>query len=520
MPTTPLLSPGVAWREEDFSGYAAEIATSVFAVVGQASKGKTGEVIDISGATDMVTKVGSPDPNFRDQALYALDNFFKVGRIARFVRVVGDDAEKALSPYVRDSDDTQDLFQFEAISEGVWAHDIYVEILEVDPLENEFDLVVKVTDPNDPTKQVQVERFDAVTLDPNAERFIEVVINEGLNGTLPSNYVTILMENYTAPIDPEEVTVQLGDVGTGTGGVQGNDGITPTDAQYQAALDLFADADSYDINILAAPGVTSITENAEKVREICQDKRGDCIGIIDPPKVNSIKPLDPATAISNIVAWRSGLNVTSSYTCTFWPWVKFFDSYNNRNVWQPPSGIVAARMAYTDQVSFPWYAPAGLNRGAINGALDIGYITNQEERDILYDRKVNINVIKREPGEGFVLWGQRTMQPKPTALDRINVRRLMLYLEKIVAGTVKYLVFEPNDPVMWDTFRSLVIPVFEAVKDGRGLEDYEVIMDENTVTGLARSRKEAPGLLKVVPVGSAEKIPLTFALYPAGAKFA
>jgi hypothetical protein len=524
-----LLSPGVQFRELDFSTYAIQLAQTVFAVAGESFKGME-TPIEITGVSDMLNKVGQPYPpthptyNFKDYSLYALDQYFKFGRKALFQRVVRTDAVRATSAIILNSG-TNHLFYFSARSKGDWANSYAITISNVDAVNYEFDLSIGIMDPTGNTSNyVEVERYDAVTLNPSDERYVETIINDGINGVLESEIVTITVSYDWS----SGATVPVADIyvmGAGTPGFFGLHNNQPSTSLYMAALDKFKDPESYDINLLAVPGLFSDIGGGDdatiagKLKEICEFKRQDCMALIDPPKSLSTPDYTSNQIITDVKTWRSNLAHDSSYTCIFWPWLKILDTYNNIKLWVPPSGVVAQRMAYTDFIAAPWFAPAGLNRGILSGIQDIGYVTTQDDRDDLYDRRVNINVIKRDPAEGFVLWGNRTNQAKPTARDQITVRRMLLYIQKIIATSVKYLVFEPNDPTMWATFKGLVIPVLEEVKTGRGLEDYKVIMDSSTNTPLMKSRKEAYGIIKLIPTNTAEKISMDFSLYASGASF-
>lgn len=506
-----LMSPGVAWKELDFSSYAVELATSIFGVVGQARKGKIGVNLEFSGVTDMVSKVGKPNPNFADYSLYALSQYFVTGRRALFSRIykpsMGKTIETSTARFtVLDSGDAA-IFDIVANSPGTYGNSMAFAIVNVDAASHEFDLVILDVDSRGTL--VEVERFEAMTANPDEERYIESALNDGINGLSKSQYVVIDNVASWASQHPKTYASQVLD--------GGHDGDTPSASDYagnsadRTGVYAFKDAESYDLNILGVPGMSHETSVMNAIQEVCEYKRKDCFGLIDPPYTEATP--------DDVKLWRQSLSYDTSYTSMFWPWCKIDDTYNNKKIWVPPSGFVAQRIAYSDLLTNPWIAFAGLNRGKLPGVLDIQYVTDQDQRDILYDRRININVIKREPGEGFVLWGNRTNQSKPSQLDRIHSRRMLLYLEKIVATSVKYLVFEPNDAVMWQSFKQLVTPVFQNVKENRGLESYDVIMDESTNTDLRRQRSEALGLMKVVPQGVAEMFDINFAIYPQGAKF-
>lgn len=511
-----LLSPGVTWKELDFTTYSAQLATSVFALVGMASKGEMDTPITVTSSTDMIAKLGAPDPDFGDSALYALDQYFKTGRSALFVRVGDGDELASVSVAVQDSGEVEDLFTTAAVSPGTWGDNLAFTIIEIDSVLYEFDFVIYQKDSDD--NYIEVERYEAMSLDPDSNRNFALSLNDG-NDQLPASaYLSITMDSgftWNNQV-PKEHTTAI----TLTSGANGS---TPADVDYAGTSSnskgvyALQDSDSYDLNMIAVPGKSDIYLIAEAIRNVCEDIRRDCFGILDTPLAKNTPAL--------VKAWRqdtgTGIgSLDSSYTGLYWPWVKINDSYNGgRKVWIPPSGFVAQRIAFSDNITNPWISYAGLNRGKLPGALDLQYITSQTERDLLYDRKVNINPIKKEMGAGFVIWGNRTNQSKPTALDQIHVRRMLLYIEKVISTSVKYLVFEPNDPVMWLSFINLVTPVLEQVKNSRGISEYSIVMDETTNTPEVVQRKQAKGLLKIIPINATEQFYLDFALFPSGATF-
>jgi hypothetical protein len=523
-----MASPGFKWRELDYSTYAVQLSKTVLALCGESYKGPE-YPIEVMGVNDMLNKLGKPSTDFKDYALYAIDNFFTIGSKVIFQRVVRPDAIRAETPYVIDGSDNN-IFKCKATSKGSWANDYAIVISDVNVTTHEFDFFVSILDPTGNTSDyIQQEKFEAMSLDPTSDRYIETVVNDGVNGILKSEIVTLHLDpgfiwDSDNPVDPIAGNYVMGDIANG--GILGVHGVVqPTTALYTAALDKLKDPETYDFNLIAIPGIfTNIGGGddvtlAAKLKEICEFKRQDCLAIIDPPKSLSTPDYSGSDIVTDVKTWRSNLDHDSSYTCIWWPWVKILDTYNDKIVWVPASGFFAQRCAYTDNVSFPWFAEGGLNRGVLSGVQDIGYVTNQDERDDLYNRRVNINVIKKDPDVGFVLWGNCTNQSKPSARQQISVRRMLLYLQKLVATSVKYLIFEPNDPIMLQAFKAIVTPYFEEVKIGRGMSDYQIIMDSSTNTPLTISRKEAYGVFKIIPMDTAESINVDYVLYPSGASF-
>jgi hypothetical protein len=275
---------------------------------------------------------------------------------------------------------------------------------------------------------------------------------------------------------------------------------------WTEAIDLLSNPEEYDINLLALPGVPIDSGVGTYAREMVET-RADCLYVGDMPSTH-----ESATAAAAV-----GDTIDSNYACTYWPYVKIYDADNGEDVMIPPTPQALEAMAYTDSVSYPWFAPAGLNRGLLTDVIRAQYKLTQDERDELYESK--INPIASFPGQGIAIWGQKTLQTRTTALDRINVRRMLLYVEKVIAGASKYLVFEQNDSTTWDRFKSLVQPVLDVVKVKRGLVDFRVIMDETTNTPEIIDRNQMVGQIYIKPTKTAEAILINFNILPQGAVF-
>lgn len=280
-----------------------------------------------------------------------------------------------------------------------------------------------------------------------------------------------------------------------------------TDQQkWQAAIDTLRNPEEYDINLIAVPGVALNSAIGTYALQLAEE-RADCLYVGDMP--------------SNITSATAAAGVTgpmnSNYACTYWPYVKIYDSVNKRDVWMPPTPQALEAIAYTDSVSYPWFAPAGMNRGLLTNVIRTRYKLTQDDRDVVYDAKCN--PIVTWPGQGIAIWGQKTLQTRTTALDRINVRRMMLYIKKVIAGASLYLNFEQNDSTTWDRFKAMVQPILDIVKIQRGLVDFRVIMDETTNTPEMIERNQMVGQIYVKPTKTAEAILINFNLLAQGATF-
>jgi hypothetical protein len=231
-------------------------------------------------------------------------------------------------------------------------------------------------------------------------------------------------------------------------------------------------------------------------------------------------------SVQQAVDWHNGSGAfsdhqsfSSSYAAMYYPWIQIYDAYNAVNVWTPPSGHVSGVYAYTDFISETWFAPAGFNRAHIVAGLQVRYSPDQGERELMYGNGNALNPIVQFPKDGITVWGQRTLQRAPTALDRVNVRRLLLYMRKVVATAVKYLVFEPNDPITWRTFINLVTPFCQTVQSRRGLYDFAVVCDETTNTPDLIDQNTMVGRIYIKPTKAAEIINVDFVISNTGTSF-
>jgi hypothetical protein len=209
--------------------------------------------------------------------------------------------------------------------------------------------------------------------------------------------------------------------------------------------------------------------------------------------------------------------VETSYAAIYGNWLKTNDSASDSQVWVPPSGFVAGNMAASDRINYPWSAPAGFNRGTLVGVTDIGVVSTQKQRDLLY--KVNVNPIAFFPADGFVIYGQKTLYKKPSAFDRINVRRLFLFLEKATQGTLKFFLFEPNSISTRTRLVGAINPIFEQAKVNDGIYNYQIICDERNNTPDTIDNNELKVSIYIQPVRTAEFILADFIATRTGVDF-
>jgi len=227
------------------------------------------------------------------------------------------------------------------------------------------------------------------------------------------------------------------------------------------------------------------------------------------------------SAAANALAGRS---INNSYGATYYPWVRIFDSNTNQTLWAPPTVAALGVLSTTDRLQAPWFAPAGFTRGGLSeGAagipvLDVSRRLTSDDRDTLYDN--NINPIAKFPAEGIVVFGQKTLQQTASALDRINVRRLMIYLKREISFIASRLLFAPNVQDTWDRFIGQATPVLESVKAEFGIEEFRLILDESTTTPDLIDRNIIYAKLLVKPTRAVEFFAIDFVVTNSGASFA
>jgi len=307
----------------------------------------------------------------------------------------------------------------------------------------------------------------------------------------------------------------------GSGNTQGFDCSTATasgSVAYVKAVNAVSNPDDFDINLVSAPGIVRRHHSYvfDSIVDLCEN-REDCFFIGDVVGVtyNSVNGQVTTDSISQATEQAQALD--SNYVGTYYPWVKVLDSRTNRLTAVPPSVLMPGIYAANDAFAAEWFAPAGLNRGGITGAVSVLNRLTHAERDTLYEGKVN--PIASFPGEGIVAFGQKTLQDKASALDRINVRRLLIKVKKYIASTSRYLVFEQNTAQTRSRFLNTVNPYLEGIQQRQGLYAFRVVMDETNNTPDVIDRNILAGQIFLQPTKTAEFIVLDFNILPTGAAF-
>ena len=297
-------------------------------------------------------------------------------------------------------------------------------------------------------------------------------------------------------------------------GLSGNC-ITSDYYAYLAGAKQFANPESVAANVFATPGIDYVNQNmlSSEILSMVEEERGDCLYImITPDKPSGAEDSDyyaADEAANNL----NDSGIDSSYAATYFPWVKYYDSENNRYINLSPTKDVVAALAYTDRVSNPWFAPAGTTRGNVD-CEKAHIILTVPELDTLYEAR--INPLQTFAVDGVKIWAQKTMYDADTPLNRINVRRLMLRVKQLIVGACKRLVFEQNSTDMGNEFKKLIKPILNDIKSKKGIYDYQITVDDSAE---ARDRLELPAAISIKPTKALEYIDITFTIMPESVSF-
>jgi len=354
---------------------------------------------------------------------------------------------------------------------------------------------------------VQVESWGNLTKDETSRFYVETFL------TLVSDFVRAV-DNVGNPAPPLDGTYSLSG---------GSDGIPadPDDQDYflignqlgYTGMYALSEPEQIDLDLVAVPGHSS-TGVVLALIDMCQNVRMDCLAIVDAPFGLTVK---------EIIHWQNGahpLNTTrfdSDFAALYWPWVKIRDTFNNVDVWVPPSGSIMAVYARNDSLAAPWFAPAGVNRGIVPGITDVFSRPTLEERDLMYGNRNAINpIVQYADFQDFVVWGQKTLQRKPTALDRVNVRRLMFVIEKRIRQASRSLLFEPHDEIFREKFIEIATRILRQVQIGRGLTAFIIKADTELNTPDVIDRNEFRARIGVQPTRAVEFMFLEFSIHRTG----
>ena len=424
------------------------------------------------------------------------------------------------------------------------------EITNANTSSGVFSLAIRRGDDTHSQKSV-LETFNNVSLDPKAPNYIEAVIGNSYQEIATdsstgekylrqygeyvnkSNYVYVSAVNAPTPdyfdnngtakaaftgslpyVQSGSFSGATGNLFPGPGAAKFNEDITAGNIQgisaedYSDAIALLGNKDDYKFNLLSAPGLIHQLHSSQVNSLVTTaESRQDCLAVIDLRAYNST-----VGAVTNAAS-----SFDSSYAATYWPWLQSLDQDSGRTVWSPASVFIPGVYAYTDASSDPWFAPAGLTRGGLGQVIRAERKLTSGNRDSLYE--ANVNPIATFPQTGVVVFGQKTLQKKSTALDRVNVRRLLISLKSFISQVADNLVFEQNTIATRNNFLTQVNPYLESVQQRQGLYAFKVVMDDSNNTPDVIDRNELVGQIYLQPTKTAEFIILDFNVLPTGATF-
>lgn len=404
---------------------------------------------------------------------------------------------------------------------GTWISDIRATLENYSGQAGLFNLIVSDSAGN------VLSRYEEVSFDPAAERYIGNVINAGstIGGVNGDAYVQWIERD--ASIGSGVVRVPGGFNNKAfTGGANG----IPANAAYSSELDraiigspsrgtglsAFTNPDEYDISLLVIPGNSSGSVIGRAIA-FCE-ARGDVLYIIDPPF--GLRP-------QQVIDWHNGLlfsdlanSLNTSYAALYWSWVEIFDQFSGQAIFIPPSGHVAAVYARTSREREVWFAPAGLQRGRLLSVRRVEFNTTKGDRDALYGLGNSVNPIANLFQEGITVFGQRTLQRRRSALDRVNVRMLLIYLKKVLPRALRNFLFEPNTPATWSQVKGLIENLLIDVVQRQGIEAFQVIVDESNNTPQRRDNNELWVSVAIKPVKAIEFIVLNLGILRSSQSFA
>ena len=572
-----IISPGVFQRENDISFIQPAPVEAGAAIVGPTVKGPVEIPTVVTSYNDYSRKFGVTfeHNNNKEEFLtsMAVKSYFDQGGSTCLVtRVVSASYQSATSTHISSSalESTQS-FTLETIGEGVIynnstgvddagaensdgslvsgsADNVRWEISNKEDSKGTFTLSVRRGDDSHKNKVI-LETFNNLSLDPESPNYIERAIGNqvrAISGTgdqvtttgefanrssyirvasvnLPTlNYlandgVTVRTDSngnsYSASLPIAESGSFQGATGELTGSANFFADIDSSNTQglvagnYSNVITLLENKDDYQFNIISAPGIFNDLHSGTVDNIISlAETRGDCIVVVDT--------VDYGSSVSDATTQAGALN--SSYAATYWPWLQM-QSATGKAEFVPASVVIPGIYAFTDASSAPWFAPAGLVRGGVVGVIQAERKLSRTDRDTLYNGKVN--PIATFPGSGISVFGQKTLQTKASALDRVNVRRLLIDLKEFIGNQAQTLVFEQNTVATRNRFLAAVNPFLDSVTQRQGLYAYRVVMDDTNNTADVVDRNQLVGQIFIQPAKTAEFIVLDFVVEPTGASF-
>jgi hypothetical protein len=553
------VSPGVQVKEIDLTNVIPAVSTSIGAIAGTFQWGPVEEIVTVGSEKALVSTFGEPDANTFNYFMPAA-SFLKYGQSLRVVRAETGNLNSSSdgTGFLIKNDDHYDSLTIASAKKwlarfpGVLGNSLAVAMVganstawgawnaswktEFDSIPGTSDFATSVGGSNDEMHIVVYDEGGAWSgqTDTILETFAFVSqASDGKASDGTNNYYVDVINNSSQYIrfGNHENDLASANVGKAAAGITftfpnaladrplsgGTDDNTPTVGEIKLAYDMFADAETVDVNlIIGGPtpdGADGVTHGNSMIA--IAHTRKDCVAFVSPPIADTVNVVS-TTATTNVIGWADDLT-SSSYGVIDSGAMYVYDKYNDVYRWIAASGAMAGLCAYTDDVTDPWWSPAGFNRGQLLGVTKLAYNPLKDQRDDLYKRR--INPICTFPGQGTILFGDKTAQAKPSAFDRINVRRLFIVLEKAIATAAKYMLFEFNDEFTRAQFRNMVEPFLRDVKGRRGIYDFAVICDETNNTGQVIDTNRFVADIYIKPARSINFMTLNFIATRTGVEF-
>ena len=576
-----IVSPGVFQRENDISFITPAPLEAGAAILGPTVKGPVEIPTVVTSYNEYVRKfgdtIGSGSDSYEYLTSIAVKSYFSQGGNSCLVtRIVTGSFTEADNTFISaSSNGSTQPFTIRTIGKGAIYNNatsstdnppqnsdsslvsgstdnLRWEVSNVNNSKGTFTLSVRRGDDNHKNKVI-LETFNNLTLDPNSDNFIQKVVGDtqlskatdGAGVTYvkssgsyanSSNYIRIATvpgatvdylgsDGITVNTGTDDTsysgslpTAQSGSFYNATGDIPAanenkffeainanNQGVTG--GGYTDAISILENTDEYRFNVISTPGLNYNNHSGTLDTVISlAETRGDCIAVVDLYGYGA--------TVANVTGKADLLN--SSYAASYWPWLQTASS-TGKNVWVPASVYIPGVYAFTDGAAAPWFAPAGLVRGGIPGVIQAERKLTRNDRDTLYESKVN--PIATFPGTGIAIFGQKTLQSKAGALDRVNVRRLLIDLKEFIGNQATNLVFEQNTITTRNKFLSAVNPYLDTVVQRQGLYAFRVVMDDTNNTADVIDRNQLVGQIYIQPAKTAEFIVLDFVVEPTGATF-
>jgi hypothetical protein len=570
-----LISPGVLARENNTSQVSQQPVAVGAAIIGPTAKGPIQIPTLVTSYQDYVNKFGdvvsitsaSITNNYSYFTSIAVYNYFLNGGQTMLVtRVVSGSYTPATSTAISSSLSTN-AFTLETLSQGAIMNstspeisgsltsgsndNLRWEIVSPNTASGTFTLLIRRGNDQSPVNKTILEQYTNVSLDPYSPNYIASAIGDytytyttdsstgaaylQLSGSYPnrSKYIRVKSVNLMTPyylnnygVAQSQYTASIPLAASGSfGGATGTVSTSSTfydqisdgnmqglvAANYTNSIALLANKDDYQYNVLLTPGlINNFTSNVSVQSTIISNvqDRGNSIYVIDL--------VGYGKQVGDVVN-QSIAAPNTTYAASYWPWVLVQDPATGKNVWVPASTLIGGVYAYTDIVAGPWFAPAGINRGGLGSVIRPERRLSQGDRDTLYINSVN--PIASFPGKGVVVYGNKTLTNIPSALDRVNVRRLLIALKSYISQIANNLVFEQNTIATRNVFLSQVNPYLASVQQKQGLYAFKVVMDSTNNTPDVIDRNQLIGQIFIQPTKTAEFIYLDFNITPTGVSF-